>query len=175
MLRSPGVIRMTVRRTPLFAAVLLVACHDAQRDTMLTPRPSAELTTIGLAVDGAPSADGTVTVAIRVSPAISLGALGSLTASIDYDTAAIRFDRDISVDDGALRAVHDDQGRVRVAVAAAAGLPLDVVARLRFSVRRPEALRTALPSLALQVIELHQLDAHDAKAGVTVLPVTVTR
>ncbi len=165
---------MTVRRTLLFATALLVACHDAQRDTMLTPRPSTELTTIGLTVDGAPSADGTVMVAIRLSPATSLGVLGSMTASIDYDTTAMRFDRDVSVDDGALRAVHDDRGRVRVAVAAAAGLPPDVVARLRFSVRRPDELRTALSSLALQVIELHQLDAHDAKAGVTVLPVTVT-
>ena len=164
---------MRMLRVLVGAAALLSACRDAARDTMLTPRPAIDNRTAGLVVERLASDDSTVTVVIRLSPGLDLGPVGSVTASIDYDTTAMRFVRDASPSDGALRAVHDDRGRVRVAVASVSGLPTGDVARLRFSLRTAERLDATLAALALQVVELHDLSARDMKVGLVVLPVTV--
>ena len=63
---------------------------------------------------------------------------------------------------------------LRLATAAADGLDPDVIARLRFAIRSTSLLRAALPALALQITEMHLIDAQDAKPSVTVLPVVVT-
>ena len=154
------------------AVALLAACRDAARDTVLTPRPAIESGTAGLVVERLAD-DTTLTVMIRLSPGLDSGPVGSLTASIDYDTTALRFERDATISDGAFRAVHDDRGRVRVAVASASGLPTGVVASLRFSVRTQHGLDAKLATLGLQLVELHDLGARDVKASMSVLPVSV--
>ncbi len=164
---------MRVLSVLVAAAALLSACRDAARDTMLTPRPAIESRTAGLVIERLANDDSTVTVMLRLSPGLDLVPVGSITASIDYDTTAMRFVREASTSDGALRAVHDDRGRVRVAVASASGLTTGDVASLRFSVRTAERLTGTFGTLALQVIELHDLGARDVKASLAVLPVTV--
>ena len=151
---------------------LVSACRDGARDTMLTPRPAIESSTAGLVVERL-AGDSTLTVLIRLSPALDAGPVGSITASVDYDTTALRFMNDATPSDGAFRAVHDDRGRVRVAVASVSGLPMGDVASLRFSVRTAKGLDAQLSALILQVVELHDLGARDMKPRLAVVPVSV--
>ena len=171
---TPCNFGVTVRRVVrgLLCAVALSACRDAPRDTVLTPRPAIESSTAGLVVERLAD-DSALTVMIRLSPGPDSGPVGSMTASIDYDTTTLRFVRDVTPSDGALRAVHDDRGRLRVAVATASGLPMGDVALLRFSVRTANGLEAKLGTLALQVVELHDIGARDVKASLAVLPVSI--
>jgi hypothetical protein len=170
----PLVVRALIARSRAAAAVVAVsvvavACRDGASSGAIAPTPTTQQTA-RLVVETPRSADSMITVALRISrpPAQRVG---SITASIVYDSTALRFAGDASPADGALRATHASRGRVMIAVAHTAGFDDDVLARVRFVVRDSIAYR----SLGLLVSELHLLDATDVKAGLSILPVEVVR
>ncbi len=111
-----------------------------------------------------------ISVVVRITrPAAQR--VASLTAAVVFDSTRIRFLHDASAADGGMRAANAARGRLMIAAAHAAGFDDEVLARLRFVVRDTAAYRT----LALQVMELHLLDARDARASLTTLPTVVVR
>lgn len=158
----------TIRALTCTALALLVACHEAARDRMLSPASGTDRTLASLVVQREAERDSTALVLVRLVAGSEVGTLGSVTASVAFDTLALRFLADASPAGNVLRAVRADEGRVRIAAAASAGLDT-VVARLRFRVIDPGGLR----ALDLQVSELHKLDAADARASLVVAPVVI--
>ncbi len=163
-----------MRALALLGTVLLFGCHDFARSTVLTPGSAAAGNTAVLVIERTADDDSTLAIVVRLTPTAAAARIGSVTASIDFDTTALRFVRDDSPSDHALHAAHVDRGRLRLATAAADGLDPNVIARLRFAIRSTSLVRAALPALALQITEMHFIDAQDAKPSVTVLPVVVT-
>lgn len=163
-----------MRVCALLGTVLLFGCHDFARSAVLTPNVVAVGNTAVLVIERTAEDDSTLAIVVRLTPPATAARIGSVTASIDFDTTALRFLRDDSSSDHAIRAVHVDRGRLRLAAASADGLDPNIIARLRFGVRSNSLVRAALPALALQIIEMHSIDAQDAKSNVTVLPVVVT-
>lgn len=163
-----------MRTFALLGTVLLFGCRDFARSTVLTPGVVAAANTAVLVIERTTEDDSTLAIVVKLSPTAAAARIGSVTASIDFDTTALRFLRDDSPSDHAIHAAQVDRGRLRLATASADGLDPNVIARLRFTIRSTSLMRTALPTLALQIIEMHFIDAQDAKANVTVLPVVVT-
>lgn len=160
---------MTMRTCCRIAlALLLVACHETPRERMLSPASGADRTLASLVVHRETPGDSTALVLVRLVAGREVGMLGSVTAAVAFDTVALRFMGEESPGGPALRALHAQGGRVRVAAAAAGGLDT-VVAGMRFRVVDPAALRT----LGLQVSELHTLDAADARASLVMAPVVI--
>jgi hypothetical protein len=167
-------LRSFLRRAALFSAAAAFfaqsACHESARDRALSPVSGADRTVAALVVEGASSEGSTALVHLRLVAGSDVGVLGSVTAAVDYDTLALRFVGESSVEGGGLRAVHADRGRVRVAVASAVGLD-PVVVGLRFRVQDA----SALARLTLEVSELHRVDATDARASLVIAPVAGVR
>ncbi len=163
-----------MRAFALLGAVMLIGCRDFTRDAVLTPRSLAAGSTAALVIEREAGDDSTLAVVLKVTPNATAARIGSVTASIDFDTTALHFLRDDSPTDHTIRAALADRGRVRLATASADGLDPNIIARLRFAIRSASRVRAALPTLALQIIEMHSIDAVDAKPSVTVLPVVVT-
>jgi len=92
--------------------------------------------------------------------------VGSYTAKINYDAAALRFDGEVPMSDQALRASNPSPGLVRFAGAAATGFTNGRLASYKFAVLRPNAART----LSLVVDEMHMITRLDAKTGLIVDP-----
>ncbi len=156
-------------------AMLLAGCRDTPRAGVLSPglqnadeggpahivlvieRDSSD---IALASG---SAERGYLATLRLDDATPMS-VGSITAALDFDSTRVRFLGDASPADAALRAVHVDRGRVRIAAASAVGLPNDALVRLRFASRDTLALRT----LKLAVSELHALDATDLARAMSV-------
>jgi len=123
-----------------------------------------------LVVEPPTAGDSVISVVVRVTrPAAQR--VASLTAAVVFDSTRVRFLNDASSADGGMRAANAARGRLMIAAAHAAGFDTEELARLRFVARDTAAYRT----LALQVMELHLLDARDARASLTTLPTVVVR
>lgn len=157
------------------------ACREQARSALVAPSPDLRPATASLLVERASerlpagamsedrAGDSTFIVTLQLSSTTALARVGSVTASIDFDTTRIRFAGDASPLDDVVRAAHVDRGRVRMAAAAAAGIAPAALLRLRFVTRDTSALRL----LTLQVSEMHLLDATDMRRVLTIAPPTV--
>jgi len=152
-------------------AVLLSACRDQAKRSMVAPIPDVRATSALLSI--APAAGVGVTsgandfaydVTVQLLSSSALTAVGSITASIDFDTARVRFVEENSPADAAMRAANVERGRLRIAASSATGIQPASLMRLRFIARDTAALR----GMALGVSELHLLDASDLKPALVI-------
>jgi hypothetical protein len=118
--------------------------------------------------DPAPPVGGTLLVSVQA--VAKQGTVGSYTARINYDPAALRFDGEVAINDNGMRASNPSSGLVRFAGAAAAGFTDGRLACYRFAVLQLNSART----LSLVVDEMHMIDRLDAKTTLTVAPNRVT-
>jgi hypothetical protein len=91
---------------------------------------------------------------------------GSFTARIRYDTTALRFEDEIAIADGTMRATNPTPGVVRFAGAAERGVVQGRLASFRFRVLRADGART----LQLFVDELHSVTRANAASALRVSP-----
>lgn len=149
------------------AALVAVGCSESFRSPMVqNPVPTVEAVLV--LSELTPSIGGSLIVSVQ---AIATGGtVGSYTAKIDYDPAALRFDGEAPMSDQALRATNPTPGRVRFAGASAAGFGDGRLASYRFVVLRANAVRT----LSLGIDEIHMVTRTDAKSNLTIAPVRTT-
>ncbi len=160
-----------VRPCTVAALVLLGACRDTLSDAAVAPVPSMQ-PTVQLALTKGAAADSAISVELRVNGVSTASAKAvSVTAAVLYDTTRLRFLRDDSPSDGALRAVNATRGRVMIAAAHATGFSGEVYAKLQFVARDARAHET----LSLQLNELHLADATDMRSKTAVLPLVVIK
>ena len=149
------------------AALLSVACSESNRSTVTqNPVPAVEAALV--ISDSAPPVGGALIVSVQAIA--NQGTVGSYTARINYDPAALRFDGEIGINDNGLRASNSLPGVVRIAGAAATGFADGRLASYRFAVLKPNSART----LSLVVDEIHMIDRLDAKTTLTVAPNRMT-
>lgn len=91
---------------------------------------------------------------------------GSFTARIRYDSTALRFEEEIAITDGTMRATNATAGLVRFAGAAQRGVVQGRLAAFRFRVLRTDGART----LQLVVDELHSVTRANAASALRVAP-----
>ena len=140
---------LSYRALALASAMLALACTEPRRadQAKTAPSPQAEARLELSDSLAAPGAEIDVTVRV-------LGArLASMTARLAYDSTAMRFVREQSLDDGATRVVNPQPGVVRFAAIAPAGFAEGRVYTLRFSVVRSSGLR----SFQLSTDEAHSV------------------
>jgi hypothetical protein len=157
------------RRWIVFASALFtIACSEPYRSTVVqTPVPAVEAALV--VSDPAPPVGGALIVSVQAIA--TQGTVGSYTARINYDPAALRFDGEIAINDKGLRASNASPGLVRFAGAAATGFTGGRLASYRFAVLQPNSART----LSLAVDEMHMITRVDAKTTLTVAPTRTTR
>jgi hypothetical protein len=164
---SNQLLRRKRASTLVATALLSVACSEPYRSTVVqNPVPAVEAAL--LVSDSAPPVGGTLLVSVQA--VAKQGTVGSYTARINYDPAALRFDGEIAINDKGLRASNSSPGLVRFAGAAATGFTDGRLASYTFAVLRPNSART----LSLVVDEMHMIDRLDAKTTLTVAPNRVT-
>jgi hypothetical protein len=145
------------------SALLIVACSEPYQSTASqNPVPAVKAALV--LSDSAPPVGGALVVSVQALA--KEGTVGSYTAKINYDAAALRFDGEVLISDQALRASNPSPGLVRLAGAAAAGFTNGRLASYKFVVLRPNAART----LSLVVDEMHMITRQDAKSGLIVDP-----
>lgn len=156
------------RASALVAAALLsVACSESYQSTVVqNPLPAVEAALV--ISDLTPPVGGALVVSVQAIA--KQGTVGSYTARINYDPAALRFDGEIAINDSGLRASSPSSGLIRFAGVAATGFTDGRLASYRFAVLQPNSART----LSLVVDEMHMIDRGDAKATLTVAPNRVT-
>lgn len=150
----------------VMATLALPACRDNPRASVFSPTPEVRPMTATLAIERVADSDSTFAVTVRLDSAATISRVGSVTATIDFDSTRVRFVSDASPADHALRAAHVDRGRLRMAAASASGLAADALIRLTFVTHDT----TALTAMRLDVSELHLLDATDLKRTLNVRP-----
>lgn len=149
------------------AALLSVGCSESYRSTVVqNPVPAVEAALV--LSDSAPPVGGALLVSVQAIA--KQGIVGSYTAKINFDPAALQFDGEVTMSDRAIRASNSLPGLVRIAGAAAAGFTNGQLASYRFVVLRPNSART----LYLVVDEMHMISRLDAKTTLTVAPNRVT-
>jgi hypothetical protein len=148
------------------AALLSVACSEYRSPVVQNPAPAVEAALV--VSDSAPPVGGALLVSVQV--VASQGTVGSYTARINYDPAALQFDGEVAMNDKALRASNSLPGLVRIAGAAATGFTDGRLASFRFAVLQSNSART----LSLVVDEMHMVTRVDAKTTLTVAPNRVT-
>ena len=148
----------------VFASALsLIACSETNQATVVqNPVPAVKAALV--LSDSAPAVGGVLVVSVQALA--EQGTVGSYTAKINYDAAALRFDGEVAISDQALRASNPSPGVVRFAGAAAVGFPTGRLASYRFAVLRPNSART----LSLVVDEMHMITRLDAKTRLIVAP-----
>ena len=156
------------RTSALVAAALLSgACSESYQSTVVqNPLPAVEAALV--ISDLTPPVGGALLVSVQAIA--KQGTVGSYTARINYDPAALRFDGEIAINDNGMRASNPSPGLVRFAGAAATGFTDGRLASYRFAVLQPNSART----LSLVVDEMHMIDRLDAKTTLTVAPNRVT-
>jgi len=149
------------------SALLVIACSETNRSTVVqNPVPAVRAALV--LSDSAPAVGGALVVSVLALA--EQGTVGSYTAKINYDAAALRYDGEVASSDQALRASNATPGLVRIAGAAAAGFTNGRLASYKFSVLRANSTRT----LSLVVDEMHMITRLDAKTGLIVAPNTTT-
>ena len=161
---TSGAVACTV--ACVVATLAFAACRDNPRTSVFSPTPEVRPMTATLAIERVADNDSTYAVTLRLDSAAAISRVGSVTASIDFDSTRVRFVSDASSADNALRAAHVDRGRLRIAAASANGLAADALIRLTFVTHDA----TALTAMRLDVSELHLLDATDLKRTLNVRP-----
>ena len=154
-LRNPGIA---------FAAIAFcgAACSESYRSTSVqNPVPTVEAV---LEISGATTVGAGFVVSVRATA--TQGKVGSFTARIRYDAAALRFDGAIPMDDAAMRALNPMPGQLRLAGAAANGFSNGRLASYRFVALRANGAET----LSLVVDEMHLITHFDAKPTLTIMP-----
>ena len=150
------------------SALFMIACSEPYRSTMVqTPVPAVEAAL--MISDLAPRVGGSLIVSVQAIA--TQGTVGSYTARINYDPAALRFVGEIAINDNGLRASNASPGLVRFAGAAATGFTGGRLASYKFVVLQPNSART----LSLAVEEMHMITRVDAKTTLTVTPTRTTR
>jgi hypothetical protein len=145
------------------SGLLLTACSEPYRSTVAqNPVPAVKAALV--LSDSAPPVGGALVVSVQT--VADQGIVGSYTAKIRYDAAALRFDGEIAISDQALRASNPSPGLVRFAGAAASGFRDGHLASYRFVVLRANSAR----ALSLAVDEIHMITRLDAKTGLVVAP-----
>jgi hypothetical protein len=145
------------------SALLVLACSEPYQSTASqNPVPAVKAALV--LSDSAPAVGGALVVSVQALA--NEGTVGSYTAKINYDAAALRFDSEVPISDQALRASNPTPGLVRLAGAAATGFPSGRLASYKFVVLRPNAART----LSLVVDEMHMITRQDAKSALIVDP-----
>jgi hypothetical protein len=149
------------------AALLSAACSESYRSTVVqNPVPAVEAALV--VSDSAPAVGRTLVVSVQAIA--KQGTVGSYTARINFDPAALQFDGEVPMTDKAIRASNSLPGLVRIAGAAAAGFADGQLASYRFVVLRANSVRT----LALVIDEIHMISRVDAKTTLTIAPNRVT-
>ena len=149
------------------SALFLIACSETSRSTVVqNPVPAVKAAL--MLSDSAPAVGGPLVVSVQALA--DQGTVGSYTALINYDAAALRFDGEIAISDQALRASNPSPGLIRFAGAAATGFTNGHLASYRFVVLRANSTRT----LSLAVDEMHMITRLDAKTGLIVAPNNTT-
>jgi hypothetical protein len=144
--------------------VAAVACNEPLASKPASaPDPALE---VGLVLsDSMPAVGSSVDVSAQMGSAVP-SIVGSFTARIRYDSTALRYQDELPIGDGALRATNATAGQVRFAGAASNGLPNGRLAAFRFVVLRGNALRT----LQLVVDEMHTVARTDAASQLRIVP-----
>ena len=148
-------------------ALLMIACSETNQ-SMGVQNPFPAVKAALVLSDSAPAVGGVLVVSVQALA--DQGTVGSYTAKINYDAAALRFDGEIAISDQAIRASNPSPGLVRFAGAAAAGFTNGRLASYRFAVLRPNNAR----ALSLIVDEMHMITRLDAKTGLIVAPNSTT-
>jgi hypothetical protein len=148
-------------------ALLMIACSETNQ-SMGVQNPVPAVKAALVLSDSAPAVGGVLVVSVQALA--DQGTVGSYTAKINYDAAALRFDGEIAISDQAIRASNPSPGLIRFAGAAAAGFTNGRLASYRFAVLRPNSAR----ALSLIVDEMHMITRLDAKTGLIVAPNSTT-
>ena len=152
----------------IVAASLVAACSDRRP---VDPAPQPQAFAYVTLSDSAPSAGDTVRVAVRLRADLEIGSVGSFSATLRYDRAALTMASEAAVGDGALRAVNlTEAGVVRAAGASADGFgdaPLFVV---QFRVARPQGIR----DIRLDFSEINAVGRADLRRNLKVSPVVAS-
>jgi hypothetical protein len=146
----------------LAITLVTVACSENRSTLIENPAPVVEAALV--LSDSAPPVNGELLVSVQANS--NQGTVGSYTARITYDPAALRYDGEAAIDDKGLRASNATAGLVRLAGAAATGFTNGRLASYRFTVLRANSAK----SLALVVDEMHMISRVDAKSTLTVAP-----
>jgi len=153
----------------LVTGIALSACRENRSapvlpSSALLPRDSSELRLV--VSDTAPAVGSAVRVAATYLGADSTMRAASFTARIAYHTTALRYDGEVPLADGAMRAANATGAELRIAGASARGFEGPELFVATFTVLRGGALE----SLRLRVDELHDVSAHDLRASSRVAP-----
>jgi hypothetical protein len=148
-------------RVLFVAAIALGGCRDsAPINAGASPTAAPTLTPRAvMTVAGAGA-----TVAVAISPRGAVGAVGSVTGRLTYDSTRLAFEGEATFTDGTLRAANGAApGVVRFASASPRGIDLDQVAAFRFRV-----LREGDPGpIAVVLEEVHETSRANVTAAVT--------
>lgn len=161
-MRTPRLSRLA----RLGGVCMVMACTEqATTKAPGTPEPTMDAS---LSVSNAsPEPGSTVDVFAQIGMATPAGGLvGSFTARIRYDSTALRYQEEIPIADGTMRATNAASGLVRFAGAAMAGVPAGRLAGYRFLVLRSGALRT----MQLVVDEIHTVTRADGASLLRAVP-----
>jgi len=142
--------------------LLIFACSENRSTLIENPTPAVEAALV--LSDSAPPVSGELVVSVQANS--NQGTVGSYTARITYDPAALRYESEIAIDDKGLRASNPTAGLLRFAGAAATGFTDGRLASYRFTVLRANSAS----SLALVVDEMHMISRVDARSTLTVAP-----
>ena len=152
------------RLARLGGVFMVMACTEqATTKAPGTPEPTMDAS---LSVSNpSPEPGSTVDVFAQIGTATP-GLVGSFTARIRYDSTALRYQEEIPIADGTMRATNAASGLVRFAGAATAGVPAGRLAGYRFLVLRSGAVRT----MQLVVDEIHTVTRADGASLLRALP-----
>jgi hypothetical protein len=162
-------MRMLARTVTALAAVCVlgIGCTESYRSTgVQKPTPDVEA---ALVVSNLAAVPGS-SIVVALQATTSDASVGSYTARINYDPAALRFDGEVSMGDNALRAFNPKPGLLRLAGAAATGFASGRLASYNFTVLRAQGAGT----LSLAIDEIHMMTRVDAKANLTIAPSRTT-
>ncbi len=143
---------MSRRLTSCFAALIVAAACTEQASTASPVVQRVQPARLVLSDSSAAVGAYVDAFADAVLPAPGL--VGSFTARIRFDSTSLRFDGELPLDDGAMRASNASSGMLRVAGVAQAGFRGGRLAAYRFIVLRANGART----LELTMDELHTVE-----------------
>lgn len=152
----------------LMAAIALLGGCSESYTSGIVQNPAPGVEAVLVVSDVAATSGSSILVSVKANS--TAGTVGSYTARINYDPAAVRYDGEVPFEDQALRAVNPLNGLVRLAGASASGFVDGRLASYRFVVLRAGGAKT----LSLAVDEMHMLTRADAKTNLTIAPVRGT-
>lgn len=138
------------------ALALLAACGETSSTVPAAPQ-RADIASLVLS-DSAAVIGASVDVYAQASVP-SPGVVGSFTMRVRFDTTMLRLDRELALDDGAMRAINAGAGLVRIAGVSERGFEGGRLAALRFIVLRANGAQ----ALQLVVDEMHTVARAEVK------------